>query len=453
MYGTGTFLFFAVIIFVPVYFMFFNNQPTCFDKIQNGFETGVDCSGDCNLVCSHDAESPLVTSSGTFRVQDEIYNSIVVIENKNTDFGAKNVSYKLSVVDSQGREYDKREGVINILPGELVPVFEPSMRVPVGIDVVDTKVVFGNIVWRKNIEPSKNINVSTGVIENTERAPFLSGNVRNNEPVSVGGQQIVALVSDDEGNPVGVSSTIVESLGKGQAQEIFFTWPEPFYVGSRICDAQSGRRISSFLGDVVIVVDRSGSMDDESLSPPEPLNTVKLAAIRFIRSLGKTDMAGIVSFANEASIDSGLSVDTRNLAVIADNINILESGIQHTNLADGLSKSLEILTGSASQNERKAVVLLTDGVATRPLLSGNPDYPQEQALEIAKEIRNAGVEIYVIGLGPDVDSEFLQKVVSQPKNYYGVERKESLNTIYDAIASDICSKKPAIVNTFIVPLE
>jgi Mg-chelatase subunit ChlD len=452
-YGTLALVITAVVIFVPVYFIFLNNQPTCFDGIQNGLERGLDCGGACNLVCEMDAKSLKITSSGTFRVQAGIYNSIAIIDNQNVDFGAENVSYTLSAVDILGREYDKRTGVIDALPGASIPIFEPSLRVPDGVEIVDTKIVLGDPIWMKNVEREKQIFVSTGFIENEDTQPFLSGTISNQEAVPVEGQQIVAVVSDDEGNPVGVSSTVVKSIAKGESKDIFFTWPEPFYIGSRICDAQSGKRISSFLGDVAIVIDRSGSMDDEGGDPAEPLHTVKLAAIRFARSLGSTDTASIISFANDATVDSNLTQNSRDLAIIVDNVEIFDGEIQNTNLADGLAKSLDVLSGSDSNNDRKAVVLLTDGVATRPLLAGNPDYPQEQALSFADALKLSGIELYVIGLGSGVDDEFLQTIASSPQNYYGVDKKESLNKIYDDIASEICSKKASIVKTYVTPVN
>jgi Mg-chelatase subunit ChlD len=450
-YGSLGLFILAVIITVPTYFVFFTNQPTCFDGLQNGLERGVDCSGACNLVCEIDAKSLKITSSGTFRVQTGIYNSVAIIENPNIDFGATGITYVLSAVDALGREYDKRQGIIDFMPGAIVPIFEPSLRVPFNVEIVDTKIVLGDVIWEKNVGQEKKLSVTTGFIENEDVTPTLSGSIRNQEAVSVGGQQIVALVSDDEGHPVGVSSTIVESLQKGESKEIFFTWPEPFYLGSRICDAQSGKRLSSFLGDVAIVIDRSGSMDDEGGDPAEPLHTVKLAAIRFAKSLGSSDLGSIVSFANEATIDSGLIQNTRTLTSVVDKVSIFDDKIQNTNLGDGLAKSLDILNNSNSGNERKAVVLLTDGVATRPKIANNPDYPQEYALGFADELKENEIEIYVIGLGSDVDEEFLQTIASSPQNYYGVDEKESLNRIYDSIASEICSKKPAIVKTYVVP--
>lgn len=453
LYGSVVALLITIVALVVVYFIFFTNQPTCFDGIKNGSERGVDCGGSCNLVCTMDAKLPEVSQAGIFRVQSGIYNGVAVVRNPNIDFGAYDVQYTISAIDDLGREYSKREGVIDLLPGITVPIFEPSLRISDSVNIVDTKISFGDIVWVKNIEQKKNVSVSTSLIENEDTQPFLSGSVTNNEAVAVGSQQIIALVSDDQGNPVGVSSTVVDPIAKGQSKDIFFTWPEPFYVGSRICDAQSGRRISSFLGDVAIVIDRSGSMDDESKDPPEPLTTVKLAAIRFAQSLGTNDMAGVISFANEASIDSFLSSNRIAISQTIDRIDILEDGVQNTNLADGLLKAMETLMSDVARNERKAIVLLTDGVATRPTNPENPDYPEEFALSVATTIKQNNIEVYVIGLGSEVNEKFLREVVSAPENYYGVEAKEELDNIYDNIASDICSNKPAIVKTYVKPFE
>ncbi len=45
-YGTG-FLVFWSALGVLLYYSFFYQPPTCFDKVQNGAELGMDCGGVC----------------------------------------------------------------------------------------------------------------------------------------------------------------------------------------------------------------------------------------------------------------------------------------------------------------------------------------------------------------------------------------------------------------------
>ena len=215
-------------------------------------------------------------------------------------------------------------------------------------------------------------------------------------------------------------------------------------------EIKSGKKVSTSLGDVALVIDRSGSMDDESLVPPEPLNTVRLAAINFVRSMGQKDKASLVSFANDATVDSGLTTDFESLIQEIDKVSILTDSIQNTNLADGILKAFNVLLSPESTSERKAMVVLTDGVATRPLDAADEDYPENYARDIAQGVRANDIEMYVIGLGPDVNKEFLVDIAGDPSRYYGANKKEELATIYNQIATSICSKRPAIITTYVI---
>jgi len=439
-----------VIVSIPTYLIFFTGQPTCFDGLQNGSERGVDCGGGCTIACNKDVIDPVVVSAESFKVTDNVFNTVAVIENKNIDVGARDVAYTLSIIDENGRIIDSDKGVFDLPKQSQVALFAGSMRTSNNPISVTTKVQIDDVVWVTDAPTKKNIFVSLNAVENEDDAPRVKGTVVNNELQQVRKLQVVAVVSDDEGNPIGVSSTVTDSLSPDAEREIFFAWPEPFYVGSRVCDAQSGKKVSTSLGDVALVIDRSGSMDDESLVPPEPLNTVRLAAINFVRSMGQKDKASLISFANDATVDSGLTNDVESLIQKIDKISILTDSIQNTNLADGMLKAFNVLLSPESTNERKAMIVLTDGVATRPLDSSDANYPENYASDIAQGALANGVEMYVIGLGPDVNKEFLVDIAGDPSRYYGANKKEELATIYNQIATSICSKRPAIITTYVI---
>ena len=41
----------AIIIAIPTFVFLNTRKVSCFDKVQNGDETGVDCGGTCSMVC------------------------------------------------------------------------------------------------------------------------------------------------------------------------------------------------------------------------------------------------------------------------------------------------------------------------------------------------------------------------------------------------------------------
>lgn len=439
-----------MVISIPTYIIFFTGQPTCFDGFRNGDESGIDCGGECVRVCEAEVIPLDILSKESFKVSDGVFNSVVILENRNTDAGARDVVYTISISDSSGRILDTKEGVFDIPKQTKIALFAGGMRASMPLDDILTIISIGEIDWTKDAPQKAAVSVSLNPIENEDVAPRINGVVRNNSSLPSPDVQIVAIVSDDEGNPIAVSSTIAESLPKDAEKRIFFAWPEPFLVGSRVCDAQSGKKLTSFLGDVALVIDRSGSMDDEGANPPEPLNTVRLAAIQFVRNMTGTDRVALVSFANEATVDSGLTDDFDSVARYIDGISILTDVTQNTNLADGVLQAFTVLAGSDSENKRKAMVILTDGIATRPLDSSDKNYPENYARDIANSAKASGIEIYVIGLGKDLNTEFLQEIAGEPENYYGARTKDDLAGVYGDIALSICGKRPAIVTTYVI---
>ncbi len=453
--GITTTIVVLFVISIPVYVIFFTGVPTCFDGKMNGDERNIDCGGKCSIVCDADVLPVIVKSSEVFKVTNGIYNGIALIENKNIDSGAFDVPYSFKVIDDVGRVIDERKGVIDIPANSSTAIFAGSLRIK-NENVkftTDVKVSYSDALWTKDGPKNPNVNVTVGAIQNEDSRPRIDGNIINNGEQKSPKVNIVAVISDDDGYPIGVSSTIVDPLSKNASKPIYFSWPEPFLVGSKMCMPGSGRKVSSFLGDVAIVIDRSGSMEYESKNPPEPLLTVKVSAIKFAQSMSGTDKGALVTFADEAVVDMDLSSDYESLISTIDNVAIGTKGIQNTNFGDGIKKAVEVLTGNNSTNKRKAIVILTDGIATRPLSNTIKNYPEVFAKEQTDIAKGKDIEIYVIGLGKNVNESFLKSVASSEQNYYGADRKEELSGIYDSIATSICSKRPAIVKTYVVEMN
>ena len=99
---------------------------------------------------------------------------------------------------------------------------------------------------------------------------------------------------------------------------------------------------------------------------------------------------------------------------------------------------------------QKAIVLLTDGVASRPL---NPEneidkkYPETYAGEKAQVAQSNDISLYVIGLGDTVNEEFLvEEVATAPDYYYKAATPVELKGIYDEIAKAVCREETFITD-------
>ncbi len=148
---------------------------------------------------------------------------------------------------------------------------------------------------------------------------------------------------------------------------------------------------------IVLVVDRSGSMDardfvegDYSVSR---LDAAKATLRNFVLG-GKTggrpdDLIGVVAFGTYADGICPLTLDHGNLMSIVDDIEVArEQAESATAIGEGLALAVERLRAHPAQS--KVIVLLTDGVNNAGEIS------PLQAAELAAAL---GIKVYTVGAG------------------------------------------------------
>lgn len=183
--------------------------------------------------------------------------------------------------------------------------------------------------------------------------------------------------------------------------------------------------------DIVLVLDRSGSMEGT------PLASLKAGAKKFIDiideatdgvldgNLGGGTRIGIVSFSRTATKDTQLITSAATLKSAVD---ALVAG-GNTNHADAFTKAIELLT-PPSGNQR-VIIMFTDGKTTF-----GPD-----SSPIAAAARAAGITIYCIGLiGDDgIDETALKDWASDPDASHVVITPDDskLEEIFEELAQNI----------------
>jgi Ca-activated chloride channel homolog len=145
--------------------------------------------------------------------------------------------------------------------------------------------------------------------------------------------------------------------------------------------------------DIIITLDVSGSMN----LPYDPNNLksrfeiAQQEAIKFINKRN-SDAIGLVIFGSAAISRCPLTLDKQLLVSIISSIEekkYIENG---TVIAQALTIAANRLRNSTAKN--KVVILLTDGTPTED------DIDPQQAIDLLK---NLGIKVYTIGIGPDKD--------------------------------------------------
>lgn len=182
--------------------------------------------------------------------------------------------------------------------------------------------------------------------------------------------------------------------------------------------------------DVMLVLDRSGSINASEL------NSLKSAATDFVDALDLTVPgvhAGQTSFSTSGTLDQELTGGeaSMNAAIAA----LTSGGL--TNLKSGIDLAVGELGGA---NDRPDVtspdkmVIITDGHPNRPLPSSTADDVAAASATAAKAL---GIEIFVVGVGSDVNTAYLQSIASPGAgHYFTVNDYSALETTLENI--DLC---------------
>jgi len=164
---------------------------------------------------------------------------------------------------------------------------------------------------------------------------------------------------------------------------------------------------ANFALSLVVVVDVSGSMEGQ------PLEAAQTAARALIEQLSARDKVALISFADAINFD--VLNEAREHPFTADHeaVIALIDGLEakgSTPLYDALYKA--VLWAQESPPGNRAVILLTDGIDEGPgSLVASAETPIQEAAR-------AGVPIFTIALGDEIDRGYLERVARMTGGNY-----------------------------------
>ncbi len=159
------------------------------------------------------------------------------------------------------------------------------------------------------------------------------------------------------------------------------------------------------------------------------------AANDFLSHLGANDQSALVSFTDSASLDRSLT------NIHSEVLDLTIEGA--TNMGDAVNlANIELGSANANPQAVKAVILLTDGKANKPNGNGIDENALDVAYveSVAVAAANLGYKIFTIGLGDDVNEMMLQNIASMTgAEYYKAPTASQLQNIYDLISNELCT--------------
>jgi Mg-chelatase subunit ChlD len=170
---------------------------------------------------------------------------------------------------------------------------------------------------------------------------------------------------------------------------------------------------------VIVAIDDSGSM---AQSDPKGIRLEATAMVGL--SAAGTDEFGIVRFGSSSSwvlpVGSAPRPETLQSALKS-----FHSSDKWTNFADVLQLIDSYLDSQSSRfkDYDVNVILMTDGKPEPgPEYVGGPDHNRDESKLIAQAISRRGARLFSIGLGKDVQSEFLTTLAESARGFYSPAR-------------------------------
>jgi len=227
LYGGGVFLFLALTVGLPT-FLWWYEEPTCFDGIQNQGELGIDRGGPCTLLHQSQVKKATVLWTRSFEVVPGVYGAVAYVDNPNFDAGIRNVRYSFKLFDAESLLVAERRGSTYISPNGVTAVFEGAIASGERVPIRAFFEFLEEPQWERVLIGVEGLSIGERRLLNEESAPRLEGEVKNDSFSDIRDVEIIATIFNADNNAIASSRTVVPLLAKQSSAPLVFTWPKPF---------------------------------------------------------------------------------------------------------------------------------------------------------------------------------------------------------------------------------
>ena len=172
--------------------------------------------------------------------------------------------------------------------------------------------------------------------------------------------------------------------------------------------------------DMVIVLDRSGSMQGRKL------NDARRAVLKLLANLSAEDRFAMVTYSDGVQIASGLvNVTQDNRVHLVTAVNGVRAG-GGTNLGAGLQAGINMLrTSSYRSNNAARVILISDGLANKGIID------PKSLTGIASAAVEGEFAVSTVGVGVDFNEQLMTAIADRGTgNYYYLENPAAFAEVF-----------------------
>jgi len=213
----------SVFLSIIVWQALFSTEATCFDKKQNGGETGADCGGPCALLCQDTARAPVVLWSRAFKVGQRSYTAAAYVQNQNQSAGARAVSYSFQLFDDKNLLIVEKTGVIDLPPVRTIAVVEPNIDVGNRV-VARTQFSFSTTASWSRVQADAVVPVKVADQLLSRDGSRLSATLVNDTLEDSPRVMMVGVLFDQYGTARAASKSTINRIPRKSSQPIVLTW-------------------------------------------------------------------------------------------------------------------------------------------------------------------------------------------------------------------------------------
>jgi len=171
--------------------------------------------------------------------------------------------------------------------------------------------------------------------------------------------------------------------------------------------------------DMVIVLDRSGSMQGRKLKD------ARRAVLKLLSNLSAKDRFAMVTYSEGVQIASGLiNVTKSNRGHLVAAVNGVRAG-GGTNLGAGLQAGINMLRTPYRSNNAARVILISDGLANRGIID------PESLAGIASAAVESEFAVSTVGVGVDFNEQLMTAIADRGTgNYYYLENPAAFAEVF-----------------------
>lgn len=200
--------------------------PTCTDGIMNGQEEGIDCGlFACNKYCEPNLSPPSIVSTKLIKAENNDFDFVAEISNPHNDFGASDIAYELKLLNKDGNELLRRDGIFYILPKQTKFLILPHLTTE--NNVSNIKLEIKSAKWQR-LESVEGMNlivrnekyIRSGISLNSLNAAILNDSDFDFEVVDID-----VLLYNSSGEIIGVNKTDIRTFLARTERAFSVIWP------------------------------------------------------------------------------------------------------------------------------------------------------------------------------------------------------------------------------------